>query len=389
EELKAHDRGRSQDAIITDRGHAQAHADAANKNLTRAAALVEPLLKMNEKLEAAGAPLIGPETETDYAAGQRWRYLTDSTYRQVRNAIAAHATLFSAEDLSDLPVASGNPFRDVEIHQQLTETAAKANGQVEQLQLEVDTAVLRDRMLNDDQIAEKLREAIGQRAHNTTYAEQLSATFPKAGIAETLAGSVKADALETIAVDIGAQMDGIKASREQLSDPLYRLGRAGSRRVRVDLDNVAYKITGQLGYQQMRTANASRIRQDIGGYRIDSTSSSTAMYAALAMVILTSDDADAAFSAQQLSVGQDVASQAGIDLSTAKPDLSGIEGAISEAGIDIADFNLKGVDVGDFHVDVGGVGNVDVGVPSVDVSVPSIDVSVPTIDAGGGGFGGF
>ncbi|MBV6632201.1 MAG: hypothetical protein KI792_04100 [Alphaproteobacteria bacterium] len=390
EELKAHDRGRDLATITAERDEAQAHAKAANGLLTRNEKITQPLLDMNKKLEADGKPLIGPDTEDDYAGKQRWRYVSDPSYRAVRKAIAEHKELFDQAPKSDTPTASGNPFRDVELHGELSAGATRANSAVEKLQLELDAATLRGRMLGEDQIAEKLREAIGQRAHDTKYAEQIAGTFPKSGVTETLAGSVKADALETIAVDIGSQMDGIQATRKKLSDPLRKLGRARSRNVRVDVEDIAYKVTGQLGYQGVRAKNASRIREGIGNHRIDNGPDTTMMYAALMVVILSSNDSDPALAAQQLSIGEDVASQAGIDLTDLKPDLSGLEGTIAEAGVDIADFNLTGVDAGDFHVDIGsGVGSVDVSTPSVDVSVPSIDVSIPTstFDAGGGGMG--
>ena len=93
-----------------------------------------------------------------------------------------------------------------------------------------------------------------------------------------------------------------------------------------------------------------------------------------------------AASTKQLEASTDALDQAGLNLDDLTPDVSNIDVALTDTGIDIAEFDLKGVDVGDFHVDVGGI---DSGIGSIDSGLSSIDVGGGMSMGGGFDSGGF
>jgi hypothetical protein len=213
-----------------------------------------------------------------------------------------------------------------------------------------------------------VREAVVQRASNTAYVETLTAQIGSRQLDGALAASVKADALEAVALDMAGQIDTARRTQSKLEEPMGKLQRAGGRNVPVDTDDIAYKLTGQNALARMRATNAGTVRENIRNHRFADNSDASTMYMMMTVAILASSDNDPYFSAQQLNASSDALGKAGLDLENLLPDVSKIDLALGNTGIDIKDFNLKGVDLGDFHVDVSS----------------GIDAGLSSLDAGGG-----
>ena len=382
--VREHDLGRDMKTAIDDRNKAQATADNADSKRKGLLKVVQPIIEANEKLKAAGKPEIGKNTSTEYASGQYWRYLTDPDFRQARSAIAKYEKL--AKGYHFRPDHTGNPFDDVASYQGAVKAKAAATTKAEGFQNEINAIGLRERMLDEGQIAERVRKAVVERAVDADYVDQLARNFPKARVAETLPNAVKAKALEAVATDLGSQISTAETTKAQLEKPMSKLRRAGGRSVRVDADDIAYKVTGQNAMARMRASNAASVRDSVRSHQFTDTSSATNMYLLMTVAILASSDNDSYFSAKQLEASTDALDQAGLNLDDLTPDVSNIDVALTDTGIDIAEFDLKGVDVGDFHVDVGGI---DSGIGSIDSGLSSIDVGGGMSMGGGFDSGGF
>jgi hypothetical protein len=377
EQVKSKDSGKPSGAIAISLAQAETAREGRKHDVTAQQVPLRRILSLNTTREQKGRPAISLETEADYGKPQFFRYIFSPSFREARDAITAYEKANKGQ----------SPFRRMEGLSAAKQAHAEAGKVVTGLREQLDIANLREGILDDRRITVKLQEAITKRAEETPYIDTLTARFP-GQLKGAVEHSVKADVLGKVAGDLDQQIRAASQTQEQLEKPMSKLRRAGSRSVRVDTDDIAYKVTGQNAMMRLRSENAGKVREQVGSYRSDtSITDSTMFQAAMLYVILSSSDTDPYFTVPQTGADAGIAGKAGLDLGNLTPDVSGIDTALASTGIDVADFNLGGVDVGNFHVDVGGIASgLDVSVPSIDVSVPTIDVS-PSFDGGfSGGF---
>lgn len=348
---------------------------------------------------------ITPETIGEFMPLNRWKYMTDETYRSGYKALRDYVPVNKgfAEDCVKLETATKMKGDLSESKKSLQKTITDLDAGISAMNvLEGDIRHEKGKIKGPDAILDTLRNTVFHLClENPNFTATLATELGREEGNSIAVPALKIRTLERSVAGLKAHDKGVTQTLRKLEAPMSKLNKgvrhAPSKSIRIDLDGIEKAVKGQNVAARNISGNARTFRTSVDSYtpayRDDSSFYFLQNYMLMDILMHHHDHGychntigipvNCADSFNQVTIPDvNVTPSSSVDFNTAAANFDPITPDISVPNVSMPDVSVPNISVPDIQVSVPDISVPNISVPDIsipNISVPDISISIPDV----------